>query len=201
MLQAFKLLLVQRALLNYPDLKRIIFCNTDRWSYICAAIPQCEKIFMQHGLLIPKIMQFYFPRKWLHISLFYGYNSEYAKIASLFIRKIDKVEYFRPQIQLSPVKVPEGKKSVLLIGCSTLFADKETEIIAEYAQKDDVVLYVKPHPTSSAGIYWDLKEKYNFIFIADKKFFPDVDLVISYESALAYEYQLCGKEVFIHSTL
>ena len=201
MLQAFKLLLVQKALHNYPDLQRIIFCNADRWSYICAAIPQCKAVFMQHGLLSAKLSPLYFPHKWHGISLFYGYSSGQAEIASLFIRKIDKFEYFKPQIQLSPIKVPEGKHSVLLIGCSMLFADKETEIIEKYAQKDDVVLYIKPHPSFTTGIYWNLKEKYNFIFIEDKKFFPDVDQVISYESTLAYEYQLCGKEVFIHSTL
>ena len=199
MLQALELLLVEKALQNYPGLRRIVFCNADRWSYICTALKGCEKIFMQHGLFSAKLTPVYFSHKWQEVSLFYGYANEQAEIISSCIRKFGAVSYFKPQLSLSPLRHSDSRSGVLLICCSTLFLEKEIEIIKQYASDPEFALYVKPHPVHPQKPYTELMDRYDFILINEKDYFPDVDLVIAYSSTLAYEYQLCGKKVIIHS--
>ncbi len=197
--QALGLLLVEKALRKYPELERVIFCNVDRWSYVCSALQGCEKIFMQHGLLSARVTPLYFLYKWQEISLFYGYAAEQAKILFSLVRRCGRVEYFKPQLHLQPLRHRDNRKGILLICCSALFLAKEIEIIKQYSTDPDVVLYVKPHPVYPDKPYIDLHREYDFILIGEKDYFPDVDQVIAYSSTLAYEYELCGKKVFIHS--
>lgn len=199
-LQAFSLLLTQRALMKYPGLKKIIFCNMDRWSYVCTAIPGVDCIFMQHGLLAANLSPKYFGHSpWKKISVGYFYSKSQVNTALKFIKTIDHVEYFSPQLRLGSIPHPPDIKTVLLIGCVALFQEKELEIIKSYSSCSNISLYVKPHPVHPVSFYLKLKKEFDFILIDQKDFFPDVDEVISYESTLAYEYELCGKKIIIYS--
>ena len=117
------------------------------------------------------------------------------------IRRIADVKYFIPEIKLQSVPHEVGIKNVLLIGCVIHFKEIEAEIIKKYSIDKKYKLYVKPHPCFSMAFYEELIKKYNFTIIKDRNYFPDVDCVISYDSTLAYEYQLQNIEVHIHSKL
>ena len=85
----------------------------------------------------------------------------------------------------------------MIICHSGLYFDKEVEIIK--ALKDfDIDLYVKNHPTQTNEGYERLEKSCRFTLISGQKF-PHVNLVITYDSTLAHEYQSVGVEVLYHT--
>ena len=201
-LQGFLLFLTQKSLINYPGLKKIIFCNADRLSYICTYLsPDIDCIFMQHGLLNENLSPQYFSHSWGKIATGFFYNTDQAAIANKFISKISEVKFFVPSLKLTPLQHAAEGKSILLIGCDWLYGDIELDIIKKYSNQPNVYLYVKPHPNYPSSFYKKLLKTYEFTLIEQRELFPDVDEIISYESTLAYEYMLWNKKVHIHSNL
>ena len=60
---------------------------------------------------------------------------------------------------------------------------------------DNIVLYYKEHPKARAS---EKAKKTKWNFITDDDYFPDVDIVISYPSTLAYQYKELNKIVILH---
>ena len=81
----------------------------------------------------------------------------------------------------------------------TLFADKEKEIIKDL-QELDIAVYLKNHPSIANEKYDVLRKEFNFNFLEGVGAeLPDVDLVFSYDSTLAYEYASIGTEVLYYN--
>ena len=74
-----------------------------------------------------------------------------------------------------------------------VFFDKEIEVIKDLSSKN-VNLYVKPHPSDNPNSYEKLLVNNNFLLL-DKGDYLKVDLVISYISTLATEYENNGVQV------
>ena len=195
-LQSFQWVLVKKALLKYTPLKTLVFCNVDNWSYLFAGMKDVHTVFMQHGIVNSSLL-YYFKFKWLNINEIYCYNDEQFGFFSKIIHHIGEKHFFKPRITLVPVNT--AKKTVLLVGCVTLYRDIEEKLIADIAGRKNLQLYVKPHPVFSKFFYQIMKKKHDFILIEEKDFFPDVDVVISYESTLAYQYEISGKTVYFHT--
>ncbi|ECE5475497.1 hypothetical protein LJP43_003588, partial [Salmonella enterica] len=60
---------------------------------------------------------------------------------------------------------------------------------------DEIVVYYKEHPRARAS---EKVKRAAWNFITDDNYFPDVDLVISYPSTLALQYQDLNKTVLLH---
>ena len=91
-----------------------------------------------------------------------------------------------------------GKKSVLVVGNYYLFKEREEEII-KGLQGLDIIIYLKNHPSHSDAIYDELRNKYKFEFIRGQEVtYPSVDLLISYDSTLAFEYASIGTRVLYY---
>ena len=90
------------------------------------------------------------------------------------------------------------KKSVLIVGNPTLFLKEEGRIIKEL-QGLDVEIYLKNHPAEVNSKYDSLRSEYSFTFIEglDTRL-PAVNMVVSYDSTLAYEYASVGAKVLYY---
>ena len=120
----------------------------------------------------------------------------------------DKIALSRSVIANNPKYVVMGygfktsftpeKKSVLIIGNPTLFLNEESLIIKEL-QGLDIGLFLKNHPAEVNSKYDSLRNEYDFTFIEglDTRL-PAVDLLISYDSTLAYEYASVGAKVLYY---
>jgi len=85
-----------------------------------------------------------------------------------------------------------GLKDVLLI-CNDIYVNREIKVLQICANKK-LNLYLKPHPLDSMSRYDELKSVYNCITLG-KVDYPKVDLVISYDSTLADDYEKVGAKV------
>lgn len=90
------------------------------------------------------------------------------------------------------------KKSVLIVSNYYIFARRE-EYIIKQLQDLDIEIYLKNHPSHSNSLYNDMKSKYRFNFISGlDTSLPAVDMLISYDSTLAYEYASIGIKVLYY---
>jgi len=91
------------------------------------------------------------------------------------------------------------KKSVLIVGYYYIFIEIERKIL-ESLQDKGLVVFLKNHPTIPPSKYDSIKKEYDFELITDGTF-PKVDLVISYDSTLALEYEALGVSVLYYDNI
>jgi hypothetical protein len=167
----------------------------DRWAILFDSLKVVNKHLVQHGIENAKVNP---PSKLLSVTTIYFIS---ACQYQYFDKKIAVSEYKKkllsPGLTLSPI-TEDVKANILIIGCISLTEDKETYII-QHVNYNKVNLYVKPHPGFSKSFYEKISKQYPFILIEDKDFFPKVNLVISYFSTLAVEYQQTGIDVLYYS--
>jgi hypothetical protein len=164
-----------------------------RWAYLLCDLPH-EKHFIQHGVITDNVK---FKRVG-KVDYAYYINKNQKELIEKILFKNKPVSFYRRGTILnhSNILVTNKLKNILLI-CHSLFFDIEKKIISELTRLN-VNLYVKPHPNTSYQPYEDLNFSYNFILL-QKMDFPKVDIVISYFSTLAVEYESNGTEVLIHT--
>ena len=85
-----------------------------------------------------------------------------------------------------------GKQNVLIVSVMS-FINDVNNIVELLSGK--VNLYVKPHPGDKImDAYMRLVDQYGIV-ILEKTAYPEVDVVLSYNSTLADEYDLAGVKV------
>ena len=211
-LKAFDWCMMDMALRKIPKNVDLYFCNIcDRVSVLIDKLPNRGKIMVQHGT-----MHFYNNENsnphmtWQEDKGFWIWNSLYKNSPSKVycFTKDDEIALRRSVIANDPEFVYMGydfhpdfkpeKFSVLIIGMYTIFKDKEKQLISNL-QGLDINLYLKNHPSIANDKYDELKDKYSFIFLKGTGAkLPEVDLVISYDSTLAYEYASIGAKVLYY---
>jgi hypothetical protein len=164
-----------------------------KWAYLLCDLPH-EKHFIQHGVITDKVK---FKRVG-KVDYAYYINQNQKGLIEKILFKNNPISFYRSEtiFGYSNILVDNKLKNILLI-CHTLFFDLEKKIISQLSRLN-VNLYVKPHPSNSYQPYEDLILSNNFILL-QKMDFPNVDIVISYFSTLAFEYESKGTEVLIHS--
>ncbi len=183
--------------LSYFYLKRTSSSNEycfisliDRWAYLASYIEK-TKCLIQHGILYKNMKV----KKIGNVDYAYYINKEQKNICEKILLTNKPNPYYRSSIQFSS----NGKllnnefKNVLLV-CNKFFFDKEDGIIRSLSSKK-VNLYIKPHPIDKdITVYKDLLEENDFV-ILEKNDYPKVDVLISYTSTLADEYESQGIKV------
>ena len=76
---------------------------------------------------------------------------------------------------------------------------KEENVLSGLQNKD-VKIYIKNHPTQVPSVYKDFLEKYSFELLTEP-IYPKADVVISYDSTLALEYEEIGAKVYYYSNM
>lgn len=204
-LSAFHWFLLFNSLNSIDPSVEVVICNQkDRWAILLDMLNTKKKTIVQHGTNIlkylpnNKIKSYYvydentelyymnMPYKLKNISHLYAFNELEAKYILLGEQKAHpNIEYIGYRLQLSDMECPG--KSILIIGEYTNYSDIETRLI-EYFDNTNFKLFLKSHPLVAPIVYEDLLSRYNFTLLTGKMY-PRVDIVFSYNSTLALEYE------------
>lgn len=192
----FDFFLVYRCLKYIPkDISIYFSTQVDRWAILFDKSHQINKILIQHGIESPSA---YWKCRFSNVETVYAISEKEAQYLIHACFKIFPKEIFYMNSTLSLTKV-ESKynKNVLIISYSADYFEQECQLIQKLS-KLNVGIYIKIHPTLSGKVYSNLQKQYLFEII-EKQIFPDVDIVISYPSTLAKEYEQIGKKVLYHT--
>lgn len=204
-LSAFHWFLLFNSLNSIDPSVEIVMCNQkDRWAILLDMLNTKKKTIVQHGTNIlkylpnNKIKSYYvydentklyymnMPYKLKNISHLYAFNELEAKYILLGEQKSHPtIEYIGYRLKLSDVQCTG--KSILIIGEYTNYSDIETRLI-EYFDNTIYKIFLKSHPLVDPIVYEDLLSRYNFTLLTGK-IYPRVDIVFSYNSTLALEYE------------
>lgn len=178
------------------DIKEIWFGNhIDRWAVLFDNLNIKRKIIVQHGIengnLVPPVML--------------------KKISKLYIIQSNQKEFFlgkiidsdfEYEVLINKIKMTrvldERKLRVLIVGNSAIYSEEEKYLI-ERLSLLNLNFCLKPHPVLSQKYYTELKKNIDFVIVSDRFTFPEVDLVISYDSTLGLEYELEGVKVLYYA--
>ncbi|AVM58664.1 hypothetical protein C3V43_13635 [Bacteroides heparinolyticus] len=210
--RAYEWCLTDFALRHIPlDVNMTFSCICDRMAILYDKLPHENKTMIQHGTM-------HFHNLVLEASHFvwqedlgaYIWKSLYKSSPSTIYcyTKDDEIALSHSVIANNPKYIHMGygfkpsfkpeKKSLLIVGQPALFFDNEREIIRQL-QGLDVIIYLKNHPAETNASYYDLRKEFDFTFIEGlNTHLPAVDLLISYESTLAYEYASVGTKILYY---
>lgn len=173
-----------------------LYYNTyDRWAFLMCNTD--GSIFVQHGKLMDQLsfikvgtpqMAYYLSEKQRNIL---------ERI--LFKGTPQDVRYRKPmEFSCNDLLLDNGKKNVLLV-CWNNNIEKEWKICSLLHKEYN--LYLKPHPGDKDNpAYSNMAKKYQSIIIP-KSGYPKVDVVISYDSTLAEEYEDVNVKVIRYDLL
>jgi len=169
---------------NVEENNRFIYYNTyDRWAFLMSCTS--GSIFVQHGKLTEsvRLIKVGTPETAYYLNKRQGAIVERMLLTS----KPQKVRYRKPmEFTYNEVLLHNGKKNVLLV-CWNNNLEKEWEICD--LLHGSCNLYVKPHPADKDNqSYPKMAEQYHCVIIP-KTGYPHVDVVVSYDSTLADEYE------------
>lgn len=195
---AFEYCLTYRYLRNIPRSTTICFCNQmDKWALLFDDAP-LNKILFQHGIESPTAN---WPNKLKNIDTVYVLSMEESEFLfrAAFSRRPNTIHVMSPTISLTSVN--KSKYTILVVGFPGYgMFDKEKKIVEAFSHAPYYV-YLKPHPgKEDITQYRKLVNSYpeSCELIMDQMF-PDVDIVVSYRSTLAVEYQAHNKRVLLYN--
>ena len=172
------------------------FYNTyDRWAFLMCNTE--NSTFVQHGSLTEQLSLIKIGTP----QTAYFINEKQEKILEhvLLKGKPQNIKYRRLiKFTENELLLHNDKKNVLLV-CWSQRIEKEWKI-CELLYKD-VNLYIKPHPGDRDNSEYNaMSEKYGCVIIP-KTGYPKVDVVVSYESTLADEYEDVDVKVVRYDSL
>lgn len=196
------------------DGKTIIFCShMDEWTVALDHFNAKRKILIQHGTMAIRNNKYGLTQQdlsYLSKQNCWTYNAayKYKTVETLYSFTEDEYDLICKSIlNNKPYKKISGygitlnainhnKKNILIIGYYPKY-NKTEELILRSLQDDRFNLYLKNHPTLDSSLYSGMLNYYNFKLITEN-FYPDVDIVFSYQSTLALQYQAMGKHVYFY---
>lgn len=170
----------------------------ERWAFLFGNLPN-RTIFLQHGMMTD-IDKNHFLIKIGKADVGYYMNDAQMKICNkLLFTNIPEAKFLKSMnFSHNEILKNNGKKNLLLI-CNYLYHDIEKTILLKSLDRYDVNLYVKPHPNDNFDFYRDIS-KTKPLIILDRDYYPKVDLVLSYDSSLAIEYENLGVNVIRYTS-
>jgi hypothetical protein len=216
-LNAFNWFLLYNTLMNVSINIELYMSNQkDRWAFLIDKLPHRSKRIVQHGsnfLKRPpspysiKYLKYYsndelytviMPLRLSNISIIYAFTKMEAKYMLIGeIKNRPEIQIIGYNMQLTDMQSNDYK--VLLVGNYTENAEIEKQLISLLLEKP-IKLYLKSHPLVNKNKYSLLNRYFDFE-IVEKDCFPRVDIVFSYSSTLASEYENYGINVVYFSDL
>lgn len=163
---------------------RFVYYNTyDRWAFLMSNTK--EATFIQHGKLMDSLSFIKVGTPYIAYYLSKRQKNTLEKV--LFSSSPNIVRYRNPiSFTNNEILLHNGKKNILLV-CWSNNIKKEWEICRIIYNNYNI--YIKPHPGDKDNIeYNKMADHFNCI-IVPKTGYPQVDVVISYDSTLADEYE------------
>ena len=190
--------LALESLKNVDSSNKILVTATySRWAFLLSDIFH-DKIFIQHGMLAERL---FFLKKTGCPNVAYFFSKEQANncIVALF-NNIPVSKYLDSLKFSGNEKVINNSKINILLICRYDGYDKEEQICRIIVEYGSFNLYVKPHPIFSLEKYVNLSRDLGFV-VLDKEDYPKVDVVVTYNSTLAIEYEAVGVKVIRHDKM
>ena len=179
------------------ETNRFLYVSTyDRWAYLMGNDAHHSNIFIQHGILEGEGWLRY---KAPHTAYYINRQQQKYFEDNIFIGMPIET-YHRPCLEFTSNErlIRNGKINVLIVCCNSFF-DYEKKIIQQIMINSNFNVYVKPHPGfKDHSEYYKLQKQFN-IEILNKEDYPCVDVILSYDSTLACEYEEVGVPVLRYS--
>lgn len=204
---AFEWFLVLRAFKGYQG-ELYTADHFDRWAILIDRgldrTPKNKYTLIQHGIVTDSIdepkLNFNIVNKLENLGCVYLFDAQSKLVFEneIISSKANNVDIVISRPRLPLYTVDTNKKKVLFVG-NSICLDFHLELLASLEQRLDmgnIVLFYKPHPTQSPSRGIGLS---SWTLLSPSGGFPDVDIVISYPSTLAYEYGNLGKIVIQHA--
>jgi hypothetical protein len=210
--KAFEWSLTDYALRNIPnDVELFHSYICDRNAILIDKLPHQKKTLIQHGTMHFGNKTVDIPYyKFMEEEGFYIWTGLYKSSPTTVycFTKTDEWALTNSVIANKPSFIYMGygfkpsykptKKSILIVSNYYIFAEREEQILSRL-QDLDITLYIKNHPSHSDDLYDEMQSKYRFNFIKGLETkLPEVDMLISYDSTLAYEYASIGTKVLYY---
>ena len=192
---SFEFFLVRNALSNISLDTKLVFANhKDRWALLFDNSPQRNKILLQHGV---ESSRYKYPVKLKNITELYAFSRQsYGVLQSTILDCSPSVNFYKSTISLTPCP-PNEKFKVLVISQIQPLQIQE-EFVVSNLQFEDIEIYIKPHYQNKDYSFYEYLAKNNNFILIKEQIFQQVNVVISYKSTLAEEYQMLGIEVFMY---
>jgi len=174
-------------------INKIYFANQkDRWAVLFDNLPVKNKVLLQHGIEDGDDFDVV---KLKTITTVFAFNQREAEVLKTHLLDCNPdIFFYNHSLNLTTSYI--NTKSVLIIGnCFECF-DMEERII-RLLQPYEIRLVLKPHPLLDKTCYHKLGNKFKLEILNDDVY-PKVDLVLSYRSTLAVEYEMLDIRVMYH---
>lgn len=215
---AFYWFMYKSSLRKVPLDVELFFANhKDMYSPLLDKLPHKNKTLIQHGTEIimrnPNKLGNYYIREvsgfgcWAQNMPF-----KYKTIGRVFCftekeREALKMSILNcsPLFMISGYSLKEfnenlnGEKAVLIVGYYSLYSKIEEKVVSLF-QNTGIKIYLKNHPVFPSNVYKSLENKYDFILL-NGPIFPRVDVVFSYDSTLALEYEALGAKIVFYDLM
>lgn len=215
-LEALDWFICYYACLHLPLNAKLFFCNhMDQHACLINALPHNSKILIQHGTLLIRhnayglgetyllklkgnpYWTYNVPCKYKNVVKVYSFSLyEYEALChSIFLNRPDPIIV---GYGLQTYAIDNELPTVLIIGYYLKYGDNEMKMI-KAIYNYNINLIIKNHPSfyNTTSFYENLQKKYNFQLLNENKF-PNADVVISYDSTLAFEYESIGAKVLFY---
>lgn len=206
------------AIRKLPYNTELFFANhKDLYAVLFKYLPHSRKCLIQHGTeivlenpahvgsdLYEYNQQFNFwsnklPVRYNDIAVLYCFTEkERVAMSTSVLNCSPEVNYVGYSLKQFNENI-DGKKAILIVGYSTLYIERETELIKRF-QGTGIRVYLKNHPTLQVSAYKEIQNSLDFVLL-NGPIFPKVDVVFSYSSTLALEYDALGVEVILYDGL
>lgn len=194
---SFEFFLMYYVLKNIPKDITLCFCNQmDRWAVLFDNAPQTNRVLFQHGIEMPYAD---WPVKFEHTNTAYVLSMEESEllIKASFKNRPHHVYLMNPTMELTDIN--EDLFTVLIVGFPSYGLFENELSLVKALTAEGIKVYLKPHPgKEDMTKYLNLEKEYPNCRIILEKMFPDVDVVCSYRSTLAVEYQAHNKFVMMY---
>ena len=172
-----------------------MFANhKDRWAILFDESHQTSKTLLQHGV---ESTNYKYPIKLKNITELYAFNAKSCELLKNTILDCSPaVKFLRPTIKLTSCS-SSAKLLVLIVSPISPLKERE-EYIVKKLQCNDIDIYIKPHYQNKDYSFYEYLAQDNRFNLIKEQIFPKVDLVVSYDSTLVLEYQMCGIDVLLY---
>ncbi|WP_145959459.1 hypothetical protein [Vibrio penaeicida] len=173
--------------LNNSDHYVFTDSNLQRWDYLQSHLVSKNGV-LQHGFIYSDII---FPQRFGVVDQLFLFSNQFEPVFSSYF-DYKSVSLIKTSMRLSYYDEVSDDKKICLLASAQPYVEYEVAYINEKIDRDKYHVLVKLHPKH---VYSE-EELQKLEGVADKMiidtFFPECDLMVSYDSFLGYEYSSLG---------
>lgn len=178
--------------------KKVVYVETySRWAHLCGHLSH-HVIFIQHGI-IGKELCFLIKIGTPDVAYFLN-EKEATYCCEYLFNKKPEIKFLDGLKFTSNEKLLENGNINVLVVCHYIYFETEKKIASAVMGLGGYNVYMKPHPLDPREQYVEFCEEIGAV-IMDKQDYPQVDVVIAYNSTLAVEYADVGVDVIRHDEI